>query len=217
MFHVGHIFLLLWFCVGQLQLTSAQGGRAHGLGRCKAVLTDGWSVFNNPAGLASENEFSGLLSFGQKFLLTDLADKSLGVTLPTNKGVFGVGFITSGFFLLRKSELSIGYGTKLAKNFKVGLRISFLMVKYGDQFFAQKYVRADIGFNYWINERLIITSFANNLGALVYGGNQLPIYNARLGLYIGINYQPSSKVLIVSEVAKTLLFPLNFKFGLEYE
>lgn len=217
MFHIGHILLLLWFCVGQLQFTRAQGARSHGLGGCKATLTDGWSVFNNPAGLTSERGFGGLLSFEQKFLLTDLAEKYFGASLPTNKGVFGVGFVASGFSLLRKNELSIAYGTKLAKNFSVGVRISYFMVKYGDQFFAHKYIRADIGFNYWVNEKLIVTSFANNLGALVSGASQSPIYSARLGLYVGINYQLSSKVLIVSEVAKTLLLPLNFKFGLEYE
>ena len=65
---------------------TAIGGRATAMGNTSVAFYDGWSGFNNQAGLGWCRKFSAGAYYENRFLVRELSIKALGIILPVNKG-----------------------------------------------------------------------------------------------------------------------------------
>lgn len=222
--HKHHNILLVVLCVGlttalplaiqaQNHAPSAAGARGMATGTIRTVSQDVNSTFGNQAGLAAL-ENTSLTVFGEnRFLLSDVSQFSLAAGLPTNSGTFGLAVQYFGFEDYNEQKLGLAYARKLADKFLVGVQLDYLNVRipeYGNQ----GNLTFEVGVQAELHPQLLIGTHIFSPVQISWTDNDdyVPTVFA-----IGASYRPSKKLSITAEVEKDFEFPVNAKFGIDYQ
>lgn len=201
-------FLLL---TAQNGIPPVGGARAIGMGGVGVTFTDINALFSNQAGLG-QLESTAFTAFAeQRFLLQELQSATAGFALPTNSGTFGISVNYFGFEDYNEQRMGLAYGRALGKKFSIGAQALLLNTRipeYGN--------RAVVTF-----ELGLLTTILPNvqLGLHLYSPARI---SAAQGEYLpsvfrlGLDYQPSDNLRLITELEKDIDYPVRAKFGVEY-
>ena len=174
---------------------------------------DPLSFTGNQAALA-QLKSAGIGVFGERrFLLSETSVYTLGASLPTRLGNFGIQLNYAGFKNFNENKIGLAYARKLGKLLDVGVQFNY----YGYRIPA--YGNAST-LNFEIGAMLHLTD-KFNAGLHVYnpvGGKLGKTSNEKLAsaYKFGLGYDASDKFFISSEIIKEEDKPVNVIAGLQY-
>jgi len=109
----------------QLAGTPPVGPVSLGLGGVSSTLDNSWSIFNNPAGLASHEEFDAVFGYQTIFDFAPFNTVAAAVNFPTSFGKTSLGVYRFGDELFNTTMLSAGFGKKIGI-ISLGAKINYL-------------------------------------------------------------------------------------------
>ena len=174
---------------------------------------DPLSFTGNQAALA-QSKSVGIGVFGERrFLLSETSVYTLGASLPTRLGNFGIQLNYAGFKNFNENKIGLAYARKLGKLLDVGVQFNY----YGYRIPA--YGNAST-LNFEIGALLHLTD-RFNAGIHVYnpvGGKLGKSKDEKLAsaYKFGLGYDASDKFFISSEIIKEEDKPVNVIAGLQY-
>ena len=207
--------ICLTFIVLSSHLLLAQvnyGPRLTALGSSGVALHDHWSVSRNPAGLSYITDPVAAISYEQRFLDGDISDQSAVFIYPTSKYVFGLKFNRYGISAYNDQQVSLACSRKWdAVSIGIGFNYHQLKIQnYG----SSGTVSVDIGFQYELNEDVVLGAHIANPAKSSYGpdvSESIPVLIA-----FGAAFRINDKLLFASDVQKSLKSAMSFRIGTEY-
>lgn len=209
------IFLFLlasFYMAGQNHAPSAAGAKGLGMGNVRTISTDATSLFGNQAGLAHLTEMNAFVFGENRFLLPDVNQFSAGFALPTSSGSFGLALQYFGFEGYNEQKIGLAYARKLTKKLLIGVQMDYLNLRIPEYGNSGK-VTFEIGVQAQISEKLMIGTHI--FSPITINWNETDIVPTVFA--IGGRYEPSKKLTLSAEVEKDFEYPLNAKFGLDYQ
>lgn len=221
MFPLKFSTLLLVCCIaflGNQSFLYGQGGkygagaRSVGMATASVTLEDGWSVFNNPAGIGAVESPTALIGYQNRYGLSSLNSFSAAYVQPFN---FGSGAITAWRFgddLFSEQKLGLAFGDRIGI-VALGGMVNYIQMRI-EGLGTKGVVAVEFGG---------IVTFGENFsfGAHISNINQAKISdfeNEKLPTVMkaGLSYRPFESLMINAEVEKDLDFEEVIKVGLEY-
>jgi hypothetical protein len=193
---------------------SAIGGRAAAMANTSVALYDGWSGFNNQAGLGWCRKFSAGASYENRFLLKELSLKALGAVLPVKKGAFGLSFRHFGFSLYNEIKTGLAFGMRFGNAFSVGIQLDYLRFHIGDDYGTKNLFTFEIGLQYRVKEQLCLGVHIFNPVPMKLTDD--PVERIPTVIRLGTAWQVSQNLIMSAEVEKDLMNKPILKAGLEY-
>ena len=211
-------FLLALFTRATAQTNPlAIGARSWGIANATVASTDSYSIYNNVAGLAGNQEASLLSSYDSHYGFEGLSTLGFAAVLPISADMSsGVSIQRFGDKIY--NELSIGFGAgHRIDRFSLGLKINYLQtaVNAASLAFSRKALVVEFGGIAQISSNLSIGAHLYNLTQSSYSGiygNRVPTF-----LRIGFLYLPLKNVRLSTEVEKDTELPVSLKIGLAYQ
>jgi hypothetical protein len=207
-------FLILFigvccYCHAQ-QNSTVIGARANALGYSAACQQGSWSIFGNPAGLASVDQAESIFTYESMPGFQSFNRMAAGVALPVKFGVAGAGIYRFGDNLFNEQVLSTTFANTMGLA-SLGLRGN--IIQYNAEGFGTKRlftlsVGGLVQFTPWLW-----------VGAFIINVNQPEIESGQhvpTRLYCGLAAQPSARSFVTVEVEKDLDMKPTLKGGLEY-
>jgi hypothetical protein len=215
--HVLLFVSILAFSVHSIGQTSdfPIGARSAGMANASVALTDIWAIHHNQAAMVGLEQAGVSAYYENRFLISNLNLQGAAVVLPTPKaGVFGISYSRFGNKLYDQSRYGFAYGKRLWKFLSVGLQLSYLNTRLGENYGQRHGFIAEIGLLSQVTPRLRIGFHAFNLTRtrLANAFDERVPMNFRLGA----QYDFSKKVRVALETEKDLELPAVFKAGVEY-
>ncbi|MBS1656722.1 MAG: hypothetical protein JST18_01350 [Bacteroidetes bacterium] len=189
------------------------GARSLALGSTSMNSSDPYSVLNNQAGMAFQNDISFSLYAEQRFLQSELGYYAGGLTLPTKSGVFGLAINYSGFDLYNEKKMGLAYARLFSKNISGGIQIDYLSTSV-----AEYGTGGALTF-----EAGLMIKISQQLSAAAHVFNPVPISSGFQDEKIptlfrfGLSYEPGEKILLLAEAEKDIDHPARIKAGIEYQ
>lgn len=216
------IFLsLLWVLVllGYLQLTasgfnSIVGGRQAGMGHAGVSLSDGWSLFNNQAGLGMLPHWETNLYVNPLFQVQGVSQKNLGIIVPQRYGTMGLGISHFGNNLYQETTLGLAFGKKLFDNFSSGIKLNFCQISIGENYGNAFLFTFEVGSLVRLSDNLRLGFHIFNPINTQFSSLQTEHIPATYRL--GATYHISDKLLTICEIEKNILYKTKVKTGAEY-
>ena len=190
------------------------GARANGLANSTLLISDVWSVKNNPGAMGQLTKTSVGIAYQNRFLVNELSNQSLAFNYHlTGKSNIGLYFQQTGFSLYRQLQTGLVYGMKLADNLSAGVSLNFHRIAFGDIYGSVNAVSASVGLKYALNKNLDLGLNIQNINRAKlsdYQDERFPtLFN------IGLKYNFSEGTFWSVEAEKDILHPLNIKSGIE--
>ncbi len=195
----------------QNAFSTSAGARGIGMGNANLTLKDIYSGFNNPAGLAYVDGFSGAAFVENRFLLQELQLAALSIAQSTNSGTIGMTLQYFGFEDYNEQKVGINYSRQLFDKLSIGAQFDFLTTRvreYGNV----SAITFEVGFQYEILDKLSTGIHVFNPIRASIGAESLPAI-----IQVGLSYQVANYLTISGAIEKETILPYNAKIGLEYE
>ncbi|MGB0523060.1 MAG: hypothetical protein ACPGJS_08875 [Flammeovirgaceae bacterium] len=217
MLHKAYLFCLFFLIsITHVQAQLSQlpiGARAMAMGGANSTVSDGWAIFNNPAGLAREDALSAGFTYHYPYNLAALSTRAAYASLPIKFGNLGLGAAYFGDRLFNEQKISLAYAQKIS-NVDFGMRVNY------HQFSAQNYgsrslVSFDLGSTLQLTKNIYLgTSIHNLLRARLvdFEDERLPT-----SIRIGISYRPIDQLMLNVEAIKDIDFEPTVLVGVEYK
>lgn len=191
------------------------GARSAGMSNASVSLKDLWSVRHNQAGLAFLKTGGLGFSYENRFLIEQLATKSLIGAFPLKFGTIGVNVSQFGYSKYNESKLGLAFAKKLSKNIALGVQVNYQYFQFGAGEYGQKgLMTGEIGFIADINEELTFAAHVfnpSNAKLASFNNERIPVV-----LRIGGDYKFSTKFLTTFEVEKDINTDPEMKLGAEF-
>ena len=197
--------------VGELNVV---GARAAGMAFSSVALSDEWSAFNNPGGLARVRKYSAGIYFENRFLVKEISLKALVVTIPVWKGTFGLILQHYGFSLYSEIKGGITYGMSFGKYLSAGVQLNCLRISQAEGYGNNNVFSFEIGAQYKASEHLTLGVHIVNPVASRISKNSSERLPALIQL--GILWKISEELLTTVETEKDLLHKPVIRAGVEY-
>lgn len=196
---------------GQNAFSTAAGARGIGMGNANLTLQDIHSGFNNQAGLAYLDGFSGAAFVENRFLLEELQLATIGIAQATNSGTVGLVLQYFGFEAYNEQKIGLNYSRQLFDKLAIGAQFDFLSTRVKEYGNASA-VTFEMGLQYEILDKLTTGIHVFNPIRATLGNENLPSI-----LQIGLTYQVADYLTISGAVEKNTVLPTTAKIGLEYQ
>lgn len=190
------------------------GSRSMSMANASNTFTDAWAYFNNPAGLAMDNNLQAGLSYENRFLLKELQSQSAVVAIPLKVGVISVGGQTFGYRQFRSTKAGVGYSMKLSDRLMIGVQGNYQGLMLNENYGNKHTATAEIGILTLLTENWRVGVTVNNVGRAKlseYSDDRFSTY-----FKLGTSYRFSKSVLMSLEFEKNLETALRVKSGIEY-
>jgi len=181
------------------------------MGNANLTLQDIYSGFNNPAGLAYIDGFSGAAYVENRFLLQELQLAAISIAQPTNSGTIGMTFQYFGFENYNEQKVGVNYSRQLFDKLAIGAQFDFLSTRVKEYGNASA-ITFEIGLQYEILDKLMTGIHVFNPVRASIGSESLPSI-----ISIGLTYQVAEYLTISGAIEKETILAYNAKIGLEYE
>ncbi len=209
--------LLVFVLIGNTKAaegTSPIGGRSAAMGNSSVALSDFWSLYNNPAGIASQENFALGIAYENRFLMQELSLQSAGVVAPTKFGVLGLSFNQFGYTLYKEQMLGLAYARAFGKDLRIGLKLDYFSTSFSEDYENFSAITFELGVQYAINEKLTTGAYIFNPGKArlsEYTDERLPVI-----LRFGLAYEFAEKLIGTVEFEKNFDRNASIRAGLEY-
>ena len=111
------IFCILWLSWTKASVDEfSENARSLGMGSVSISLTDGFSIFSNPAGMSSSACPVICLSLFHPFGLKDLISGTVSGILPIRTGRLGLGWRTFGNSIYQENTVILGWTNCIFKH-----------------------------------------------------------------------------------------------------
>ncbi|WP_339791987.1 hypothetical protein [uncultured Imperialibacter sp.] len=211
--------LLLSVCIVFLALRAvgqagdySLGARSAAVGTTSSTLTDQFSLFNNPAGLAQANSPGVFASYENRYRIEDFQVMGAGASIPFGKFTTGVGFYRFGGKLYTEQLVSLKLANKIGF-VSLGGGVSY--VQYNIPTIGTRGVLVvDLGGIATINKQWLLGAHIYNLtqSKLVPGtGERVPTV-----MKLGVSYRPITAFMVNMEVSKDINYKPIARAGMEY-
>lgn len=204
--------MLPFLVVAQNHIPSAVGAEGLAMGGTRTLSQDVSAVFGNQAGLAFIDQTS-LTVFGEnRFAIANINQFSVGGVLPLKSGAIGIVLQYFGFESYNEQKIGVAYARKLFDKIALSVQLDVLNLRvpfYGNQV----NVTTEVGLQLPLNDKLLI-------GVHTFTPFTIAITEEDFVptiLAAGIAYQPSKKLRLIAEVEKDIDYPVDFKFGIDYQ
>jgi len=190
------------------------GANALAMGNTSSVIMNSPdAIFMNCSGLACMNELRMSIYYSNPYGLKELMLGSFAVIAPTSFGNFGIAVKSFGNKLYQENECYFSYANSQFQHlyYGVALRYSRLEIeKYGtDYSFCFNF-----GFIAVISPKVRWGFYSHNI-------NQADISSKKETLpqiyATGVQIDPVENLLLNFEIYKDLNFPIEYRFGADYE
>ena len=199
------------FAAGEMNVI---GARAAGMGFSSVAISDQWSAFNNPAGLARNGKYSAGIYFENRFLVKELSLKTIVATIPVWKGTFGLTFLHDGFSLYSEMKGGVTYGMLFGKYFSAGVQLNCLRINQSEGYNDKTCFSFELGVQYKASRHLTLGVHLVN-PAMTRISKDSPERLPAL-IRLGFVWNISDDLLTTLETEKDLQHKPIFRTGAEY-
>ncbi|MFM6934237.1 MAG: hypothetical protein ACKOXP_02265 [Flavobacteriales bacterium] len=201
------------FSFGQTNLSN--GARSLSLSNASVTLTDVWAQLNNPAALIGLTKFNVGVSYQNRFGLKELQSQAIVMALPVKKMVLSGGSQFYGYQQYRSMKSGIGVSLSLSDKVSMGVKLNHHYLRFNENYGSASNLSADLGLLVKFTNRLYFGCSALNIGRSKVSAN----INERLpsALRLGLRYQISNQLSVLSELEKNVIYPLQVKCAAEYQ
>ena len=215
-FRVGLLFLVFW---ASIIPTLAQGvdfksARGLALGNTTTVISDAWSIINNPAGLAQSGPSMQLLAgYQNRYVNMGIHDGTIGIAIPIRTFTPALSVSFFGDELLNENRISLAAG-HLVGIAQLGLRINYHQVQilgYG----GSQAISVDMGGIFALSRQVFLGMLITNLNQGKFNSEQ--INRLPVGIAVGLSYRPNENLSVNAQVDKKINNAVDYQFGLEYD
>ncbi len=218
MFHKA--FVIVSFCfISFLSYTAndnpTRSARSHGLGNASVTLYDVWSTSNNQAGLAYIKNISAGIDYEERFLVKELSLKSVAVALPLKSGVFGISTSSFGYNLYSENKYGIAFAKSFGTAIAAGIQLDYFNTKIAEGYGSTGIPVVEMGLQARLTKNIILGSHLFNptkAKLANYNNERIPTI-----MRLGLAYEFSDKIFVVTEVQKDIVYSPFFKLGIEYK
>jgi hypothetical protein len=193
----------------------ADSPRINGLAGAGITLSDHWSVLNNPAGIANENQFAAGAGVQRNYLLRELDKEYFSMVFPLKTiGVAGLAFSQYGYTLYKQQQLSLCWSRSLARLIAFGFTVNYNQIQIGEGYGKKNLVKFKAGFQYSLTRELHLAATIHNpLRSKLsdFNDERTPAVFS-----MGLSYDFSKKLKIIAEGNHGSDIPVLFRGGLEY-
>lgn len=194
--------LALLCCVHPLKaqlLSAAQGA----LGEISSLPSQQFSMLGNPVTKAESSGLHASFTMEKRYAVWN--SQQLTALWPSSVGVWGAGFFWDQEDELKRRRISMAFHKKLQPSFSAGLRWNTQLSYYEEE--KKTHHDISLGITHQLKEELL---FAATISPSI---AERQVENMQLGL----SYQLSSKLLLLSELEKRREQALIFKTAFSYE
>ena len=211
------ILLILIFNISLKALHPHQpvGAKALSMGGVSLLPADFFSVFNNQAGLAMQNNWA--IGFAYDSYLgidKNLSLKSAAFLIPTNSGTFGLTLNYYGYSAYNEKKIGLAYGKSLGDVFAVGLQIDYLSLSIGNEYGHAEAITFEIGILAKLSKSLQIATHIYN-PFMVKMGKVNPETTPAI-FKLATAYKIDDDMLLLAEYEQRTNTHGVFKIGMEY-
>ena len=208
------LLLALTFCSIQLRaqsISTLMGARANGMGYASAAMVDGWSMFNNIAGLAKTESVSAAFTYDVRSALPGANRTAAVFALPTKLGIAGAGLFRFGDDLYSETMISAGFSNQLGLT-SLGLKVNYIQYR-AEGFGSKGVVTLSFGGIAEITPMLSVGAYITNINQpkISQDEDRVPTL-----LTAGIAFTPTDKLLLATELEKDLDHKPTWRTGIEY-
>ncbi len=191
------------------------GAKSLSMGGVSLLPADFWSVFNNQAGLTTQNNWAAGFAYDNYLGLDkNLSLKSGAVIIPTNSGVFGLTLNYYGYAAYNEQKIGLAYGKLLSDIFSVGLQIDYVSVSIGNEYGHAGAFTFEIGILAKISDELQIASHIYN-PFMVKLGKVNPESTPAI-FKLACAYKIDQNLLLLTEYEQSNISTGIIKLGIEY-
>lgn len=189
------------------------GARSAGLANASVTLQDGWSCFNNQAGLGYLEKIQTGFFFENRYNIKEFSTKAAFFAVPVSPGTFAITYKYFGYSKYYESKLGLAFGRKLFKKFSAGIQLNYLHTHIAGDYENLNTVVAEVGLlsepldNLFIGFHLFNPSQSNP-------GN-LIVNSLTTTVKFGVSYLIEKKVLLTVETVKDTYVQPLFHMGIE--
>lgn len=186
------------------------GARANGIGLSSSCLSDQWSVFNNPAGLANVKNSVLASTYVHHPAIASFNTVAAIYATPIKPGALGVGVYRFGDDLYNEQVITTSYSNTFGIA-SLGIKLNYL--QYRAEGFGNKSI-ASISFGgiTKLTPHFQIGAYINNITQPeISEHDKLPT-----SFILGIAFNPSDQIYFTTELEKDIDFDPVWKAGLEY-
>lgn len=213
------LFLTLFSCVtinltvwGQLAGTPPSGALSQGLGGISSIDTGDWSIFNNPAGLASIENLSGVIGYQTILNFSPFNTVSAAFNTPTSFGNMGIGIFKFGDDLFNSQMASIGLAQTVGiVNF--GIKVSLLQINI-EGFGKSTLPNFEIGALTDLSPQITIGTYIYNVTQSTLATDAPETIPTIVRL--SIDYHPNEQFNLYTELEKDIALDPDLKIGISY-
>lgn len=205
--------LLFWgwhnIAVSQQSITTI-GSRINGMGNIATTASDGWSLFSNPAGLASLEKSEANFTYEVTPGFSSFNRMAANGIMPIKLGVVGAGVFKFGDDLYSEQTIALGYANTFGL---ASLGITANFVQYTVKDYGRKHI---VSVNFGGLAKL--TPWLT-IGAYIQNANQPKLESGQpvpIRMSIGAGAHPTQNCFITVEVEKDIDFDPTWKAGFEY-
>ncbi len=196
---------------GQNAFSTSAGARGIGIGNSNIAFKDIYSGFNNQAGLAYLDNFSGAIFVENRFLLKELQFVGLSIAKPTNSGTWGLTLNHFGFSDYNEQKIGVNYSRILFDKLAIGAQFDFLNTQVAEYGNATG-ITFEVGLQYEILDKLVAGAHVYNPIHASIGEEVLPSI-----IQIGLTYALAEYITISGAIEKDTNLPYNLKAGVAYQ
>jgi len=203
----------VYACITLAQSTSTLlGARAGGMGNAASALTDEWAFFNNIAGLANVKDRTVASSYEVRPSLPGANRMGALFTLPFSFGTSALGVFRFGDAVYSEQMLSLGFANQIG-NTLLGAKLSYIQYR-AEGFGTHGALGLNIGGITQLTSKISIGAWIQNI-------NQPKINfadkeKAPVKFLAALQFKPSERFILATEIEKDVLYQPLWKTGMEY-
>jgi hypothetical protein len=192
----------------------AQGSNSIGMGGAIiAELSNPWTAFSNPGGLATmDGRVLSLYYSPQPFGLKELARGSFSFVEPTSIGTFAASGSRYGFELYREVDIQVSFGRMINDMFSAGVSVHYYHLSI-ERYGSAQAIGVDVGLLAHLTDQIRWGFAAFNANAPTIGRakEKLPqVFST------GVAYSPMPEVTLAADLEKDIRFPVELHAGVQY-
>ena len=103
--------------------------RSVGMSGANVVLTDHWTGFCNPAGIAAAGTPTAGISYINYYLVPEMGTGSLSGIIPTRTGNFGLDYASTGNKYFATNHAGVVFGRAIGKKIRTGIEVNYILIR----------------------------------------------------------------------------------------
>jgi hypothetical protein len=207
-------FILIFTIELDAQFSDVSNGGASfiSLANSGTALDGVSSIYFNQAGITSIDNFAIDLSAEKRFELNAFASIGISIVKKTSLGHFGLTLQKFGLEEYSQQKIGFVYARKLIEKVKVAAQFNYNNINI-DEYGNTSLYNFEIGILSALSREISLgVHVVSPISKEINDGSKLQSEFA-----VGIKYQPSNKVMLLADIAKTIDFDPEFRLGLIYD